>query len=337
MDIDPKWLSTLTDIANHGLSQGTWSSYKTALKALKNCEMEESSSMRFPLGQKQVLTFIAWLSKRGLSQKTINVYLSGIRQCHLTEGVDLPLLRTPVVNLVLEGKKHIDTNKEIGEDSSRLPVTPTMLKILKIELSESDMCREDKRLVWAVSTLAFNGGFRVHELLSKKASSFDPLITLLGRDLTLKKIKINNKKTEILQVLIKSQKSDRIGAQVIVDVYESQGSLCPVKAYKKWKTTCSNSSSKKPAFMDSKGKPLTGKKFNLILKSCLAKHTAHTGRKVTSHSFRSGIASLMGQLGYGDQEIMAIGRWSSRAFEDYLKLPRTKRLEMAKKIGNLNL
>lgn len=337
MDIDPKWLSTLTDIANHGLSQGTWSSYKTALKALRTCEKEENSRMSFPLGQKQILTFIAWLSKRGLSQKTINVYLAGIRQCHLTEGVDLPILRTPVVNLVLEGKKHVDCNEKSGGDTSRLPVTPTMLKILRIELGESSMCKEDKLLVWAVSTLAFNGGFRVHELLAKKSSSFDPFVTLLGRDLTLKKVKINNISTEILQVLIKSQKSDRIGAQVIVDVYESRGTLCPVRAYKKWKATSTNYSGKKPAFRDSEGRPLTGKRFNQILKSCLGKHTAHTGRKVTSHSFRSGIASLMGQLGYGDQEIMAIGRWSSRAFEDYLKLPRTKRLEMAKKIGDLNL
>ena len=56
---------------------------------------------------------------------------------------------------------------------------------------------------------------------------------------------------------------------------------------------------------------------------------------MTSHSFRAGIASLMGVLGYSDDQIMAIGRWSSSAFERYLKLPRTKRAQMAKELGKL--
>jgi hypothetical protein len=54
---------------------------------------------------------------------------------------------------------------------------------------------------------------------------------------------------------------------------------------------------------------------------------------ITSHSFRAGIASMMGVMGYSDSEIMGVGRWSSNSFEKYIKLPRTRRLEMAKKIG----
>ena len=79
--------------------------------------------------------------------------------------------------------------------------------------------------------------------------------------------------------------------------------------------------------MNSQGKPFTGMKFNQTLKKYLGKHIAYTGRRITSHSFRYGIASLMGELGYGDSELMAVGRWSSRAFVGNLKLPRTKRLE----------
>lgn len=338
MNIDKKWLAVLSDIANHGLSRGTWSSYKTALKALKCCEYDTNTRMGFPLKPNQVLTFIAWMSKRGLAEKTINVYLSGIRQCHLTEGVDLPILRTPVVNVVLEGKKHLDTIKKLdGDDSSRLPITPTLLKLLKAELQQGQLCAEDKRLAWAVATIAFNGGFRVHELLSQKVYSFDPRHTLLGQDIIKRSVRIHNKKVEILQVTLKTHKTDKTGSKVIVDVYESNGPFCPVRAFDKWKVIESKHSNKKPAFMDSSGKPLTGKKFNEILKKHLGKHIAHTGRKVTSHSFRYGIASLMGELGFADSDIMSIGRWSSRAFEDYLKLPRTKRLEMAKKIGALQL
>ncbi len=48
-----------------------------------------------------------------------------------------------------------------------------------------------------------------------------------------------------------------------------------------------------------------------------------------------GIASMLGSAGFEDQEIMATGRWSSRVFERYLKLTRTKRAEVNKKIGKL--
>jgi len=338
LGIDPKWQDTLSNIANHGLSAGTWSSYKTALKALGRCSADSGVSMEFPLNHKQVLTFVAWMSKHNLTQKTINVYLAGIRQCHLTEGVDLPILRTPVVSLVLEGQKRLDAiKKQDGEDSSRLPVTPTMLKLFKHEIKLSDEPSEDKLLIWAVATLAFNGGFRIHELLAHKISSFDPRHTLLAQDVARKTIKIRNKEVTILQITLKSQKTDKSGSKVIVDVYESKGPLCPIRAYDKWRRLCPSTSNKKPAFMNSQGKPFTGKKFNQTLKKYLGKHVAYTGRRVTSHSFRYGIASLMGELGYGDSEIMAVGRWSSRAFEEYLKLPRTKRLEMAKKLGELNL
>ncbi len=51
-----------------------------------------------------------------------------------------------------------------------------------------------------------------------------------------------------------------------------------------------------------------------------------------SHSFRIGVALMLGKLGYSDADIKAVGRWSSRAFEEYLRLPRTKRMQIAKEI-----
>ena len=115
------------------------------------------------------------------------------------------------------------------------------------------------------------------------------------------------------------------------------GQICPVKAYKNWKKTTTLESDCKPAFRLETGKPLTSTKFNKYLKMLLNDHIDYQRGKITSHSFRAGIATLLGTLGYTDEEIKAVGRWSSRAFEDYLKLPRTKRLAMAKNIGNLGL
>ena len=42
---------------------------------------------------------------------------------------------------------------------------------------------------------------------------------------------------------------------------------------------------------------------------------------------------MLGKLGYSDQEIMAIGRWSSFAFELYIRSPRAVRAKTAKRMA----
>jgi hypothetical protein len=45
---------------------------------------------------------------------------------------------------------------------------------------------------------------------------------------------------------------------------------------------------------------------------------------------------MMAVLGYSDTDIKAMGRWSSNAFQTYVRLPRTKRIEMAREFARNN-
>ena len=74
----------------------------------------------------------------------------------------------------------------------------------------------------------------------------------------------------------------------------------------------------------------TTKDFNADLKKLLGGHIKYG--KLTGHSFRAGLATLMAQAGFEDKDIQSIGRWSSDAFKKYIKLPRLIRVNMAKKI-----
>ena len=212
-----------------------------------------------------------------------------------------------------------------------------MLRLFKAELKESSLENSDKLLIWAVSLLAFMGGFRIHELLSKQVTKFDPSVTLLASDVSLRPVNLGNTSVETIQVLIKSAKTDKKGQGTLVDVYATNSDICPVKALKKWQAFSNFSTQNMPAFRLASGKCLTGTYFNKILKTCLGKHVDSETSFVSSHSFRSGIATVMGQLGFGDEELKALGRWSSSAYTAYLKLPRTRRLEMAKSLGSQNL
>lgn len=72
-------------------------------------------------------------------------------------------------------------------------------------------------------------------------------------------------------------------------------------------------------------------RFNLDLKRMLQPLINYGS--VSSHSFRSGLATLMGVAGFEDSEIQACGRWSSSAFLRYIKLGRLTRARWADKLA----
>ena len=85
-----------------------------------------------------------------------------------------------------------------------------------------------------------------------------------------------------------------------------------------------------PLFRFRDNTPLTGREFNRVIKEKLRDCLPEGVELISSHSFRARAASMMGQLGYSDEDVKAVGRWNSRAFLDYIKLPRTRRSEIAK-------
>lgn len=330
-----RWRKALAHAANHSLTKDTWSTYKTALNNLLKCAHETETDMSFPLNDQKVLVFVGWMLDRKLSPTTMSSYLAGIRQAHLSAGVFISSLRSPMVNQILQGAANLAAiQRREGNKPSRLPVTPTIMRLIKSELKTSSLKKRDKLLIWSVCSLAFMGAFRIHELLSKTEGTFDPSFTLLRKDIQLKELG-NKNKTRVLTVLIKSEKKDRIGKATIVDVYENGGDLCPVKAFEKW-VRSSDFEPAGPAFRKSCGRPFTGRELNKTLRQLLEKHLDYSKGSISSHSFRTGMASLMGEKGYTEEQIMAVGRWSSQAYQTYLKLPRTKRMEMAKHIGGMD-
>ena len=68
------------------------------------------------------------------------------------------------------------------------------------------------------------------------------------------------------------------------------------------------------------------------LSKCLeeiSKELSARSIKVKNHGFRAGVPTMMAKLGYTDKEIMAAGRWQSKAYLAYAKLPRLQRAKFA--------
>ena len=324
----------LSKAANCGLSAQTWSSYRTAKNHLIRCQNDTNVLMTFPLKTDKILIFISWLLfTRKVKAKTAEVYVSGLRTLHLINGHESPALRPGIVKLVLDGQNRMDKlADDLNKKSKRIAVTIPILKLIKKNLKKSNFSTTRKFLIWSISTLAFTGGFRIHEIIARERESFDPTTTLLGQDIVL-----NEKdKYPHLEVLLKTQKKDRIGRNEVVDVFKTDNFFCPIKAFKKYMKSIEKIrfSSKKPIFRTEDGKSYTGKMFNTDLKILLSSVVDYENMgKVSSHSFRIGITTMLGQLGFSDQDIQAIGRWSSSAFELYIRSPRSVRATTAKRMA----
>ena len=320
----------LGELYSYGLARGTWSNYLTAERLLRECCIEKGLRLELPLSENTLLAFIHWMTfNRGVKSSTINNYLSGVRQLYISRGIKPEFIRTEKVTRLLAGLK----NKEMAEKrmlgtEKRKPITPEILRMLKARISESGMKGVDQRLVWRVSSLIFHGAFRIHELLCREERQFDPGYTLLWQDVMVCKEDEAGEK-EVLQLKIKNPKEDKSGSSIIIDVYQTDIDLCPVSALKKWRKFCKGEKDQ-PLFRFSNGVPLTGKKFNEILRERLRGYVDNVDTLFSSHSFRSGAASMMGTLGYSDKQVKAVGRWGSRAFMEYIRLPRTSRMEVAK-------
>jgi hypothetical protein len=195
---------------------------------------------------------------------------------------------------------------------------------LKSKLRDWPESAQNHRLIWAVATLLFHGMFRIRELVSEKDHEFDPAFTLLTDNIHV------DESGPTIQVQLKAPKEDKKCRSKVVDVYSTGGPTCPVQAFLKWKAMLNDWPQQTPAFRWSNGKPLTAKRFNAVLKTCLQHLPSRTP---TSHCFRIGAASRLGALGHSDEEVKAMGRWSSRAFEEYMLHPRTKRAFIAKQLA----
>jgi len=130
----------------------------------RRCEKDTGQKLELPWGQTQTLLFLDWLlADRGVSAATASSYLAGIRKLHEIRGLAEPTLKGGLVNQVLKGKKNQEgVEKRNKEDKGRMPVTLTIMKILKEAIRAWDRPVEDKLLLWAVCTMAFHGSFRIH-------------------------------------------------------------------------------------------------------------------------------------------------------------------------------
>ena len=139
---------------------------------------------------------------------------------------------------------------------------------------------------------------------------------------------------KFLRISLKSPEEAKSNKQPIkVEVFQTKDKYCPVEAFESYERGFGVLQRGNAVFRkDINGDSFCQRFFNDKLKLFFKPYISYGS--LTGHSFRSGLSSLLGEAGFNDDQIMAIGRWSSDAFLNYVKSGRLKRCRNAEKIAS---
>ena len=334
--VPPELAGCLEVVGNFSIAKSTWTTYATAENHVAACNKEMNTTLSFPFSVGHILTYIAWLvDRRRVRAKTVQVYLSGLRMAHLRRGCYNTNLRPEIVSVLVTGMKQRDllVDKLSGK-TGRAAVTVHLLRVIRSRLRRSQWPMWKKRLVWLVCAFAFNGSFRVHELLSRRPDEFDPTSTLLGRDVKFVSNMVDGGLVRCAKIHLKAPKEVRLKQGIFVDLFPTNSFLCPAAALAKYlQDPVMPIVDDRPFFRTLGGKGYTGRAFNTDLKILLEGQVDYSAGSISSHSFRAGLATEMARVGYSDADIMAIGRWHSSAYLHYIKSDRVKRMKIGQQLA----
>ena len=146
--VDPGIANILAGVANFGLCANTWKSYECIINNLSKCEMETKHSMELPFDGAKMLTFVGWMIRRGLKASSMSSYISALRMYHIAYGYNEPVLREPIVKLILKGQSNWDmVRKKISGQVGRLPVSKKVLLLIKKMVQKLQVPQCEKLLI----------------------------------------------------------------------------------------------------------------------------------------------------------------------------------------------
>ena len=174
-------------------------------------------------------------------------------------------------------------------------------------------------MLWAACCLGFFGFLRAGEFTIN--STIDPSIHLTVQDLQVD-AEVN---PSGLRVCIKSSKTHPFRQGCFIYLGRGQAPLCPISAILAYLHLRGPSSG--PPFIDTHGRPLTRSRLSSFVQSVL--QGSGIPGQFSGHSFRIGAATTAAQCGIPDHLIKTMGRWTSDAYQVYIRTPVESILEVS--------
>jgi hypothetical protein len=294
----------LMEAALKGNTKRTYTSAQT--RFLKFCELYSLSSM--PVTEETLILYISYLFEEGLTASTIRVYLSAVRSLHVFAGIAYPtdLLR---VKLALKGAV-----RNTPQPIRKLPITISILRKLLTHIKP----RFDRVLLTAALTLAFFGCLRLSEFCVPDSTTFSSRLHLCLSDAIL------DPKNKTLTLFLRRSKTDTDNAGVSIYIGCSNDvhccAYCSMRAYLIFRNSIMDDAGDSPLFVVPGGRVLY-KSYMVSTTRLLLSMSGYNPSLYSGHSFRAGAATTAGDSNFRDWEVKMLGRWSSNAYNVYLRNP----------------
>ena len=168
-------------------------------------------------------------------------------------------------------------------------------------------------MFWAACTLAYFGVLRASEFTVSSNNSFSPPYHLTLQDLALDSLS----SPETLRLHIKASKTDPFRKGSFIHIGRGKYPLCAIRAVVSYLTV--RGAGPGPLFRLQSGQPLSRQLLTSWLRQIVA--SAGLPGNFSSHSFRIGAATVAARQGIPDHLIQALGRWTSNAYQLYIRTP----------------
>ena len=234
------------------------------------------------------------------------MYLSGIRALHIEQGFPDPLANCLCLQRVVRGIKR----SQGSSSSSRLPITDDLMLVIWRSL---DLRLPDHLMFWAACSLGYFGFLRASEFTVPSLASFSPSTHLGVQDIAVD----SPSAPSCMPVKIKASKTDPFRKGAFIHIGLGRPPLCAVHSVMSYLTCRGDIPG--PLFLLQNGQPLSRSLLTDWLRLILA--SANIPGNFSSHSFRIGAATVAARNGVPDHLIQALGRWSSSAYQLYIRTP----------------
>ena len=264
---------------------------------LRFCQYLRISAI--PTSEKTLLTFTAYLYKRGLTPSAVNSYLCAIRNLNIINGYAVPEVRSPRIRLALKA-----ILRKSASPSKKLPLTYDKLCTLWPLVTQY----KDSLMWKALLSLAFFAGLRCAEYTPSAECPSGPRIeqVTFSRDSKSVKYKVKKSKTKTFGFQCDLACS---GQEICA--------FCNMIDYLKARNRSKSVTGSSQLFVSS-SKVVTSKQVNRFIKS-----TVHSlgwqSSNYSAHSIRAGAASTAARAGFQDWELKCLGGWTSSAYMSYIR------------------
>ena len=282
----------------------TLKAYHTGLHCFSRFLQHSDLTPQWPPNIEHVTRFIAHLSLNKYSPASARLYIAGI-------GYNCKRLNvTDITQNFIVKKMLLGLDKLSKTADSRLPVTPYLLDKILDKLPSVCSSTYESCMFTAAFSLAYFGLFRVGELVADSAKNY-------AHALHLNDVRVINHGS-CLEVDIRRAKSDQKGKGNTLLLEAIPSRTCPVSNLRAFLKVRGIGSAL--LFCHFGGAPVTRYQFSAVMDKAL--RLIGLGDKTyRSHSFRIGAASVASELGLSDDEVKDIGRWKSKAYKQYIRIP----------------